>query len=182
VALWGGDPNDAHSVRSTEDGIYMFLQQQQGHQNPLTATPLGVTQPDGWNCCPAILHKTLDDRFAINQWPTAEPSQSHSLSQSHGDPNTRASNGQEAIIARHPNDQSGNNIAQAMAAVRRAIAHGSDPSEDELVQFLEYENSSYICLCCGKIFGRRHRALDHLRGHFGLRAYPCRGGCGKSTW
>ena len=179
---WSGDLNDAHGSRSAEEEINVLLRQYE-HQNPLTATPLGVTQLYG----PPMSHGSIDIPLAINLWPITEPPRCRSFPQSHGCPNTQATNGQEVFVVKYPKDQNGNTIPQAMAAVHRAITHGSNPSENDLVQFLQYETGSYMCLCldggpCGKRFERRHRAVDHVRGHFGLRAYPCRGGCGKPKW
>jgi len=150
-------------------------------QNAPTATPLGVTQ------LYAPLITTLDNTLAINLWPITELSQCHSFPQSQDCPNTRATSGPEVFVVEYPKDQNWDTMPLAMAAMRRAIEHGCDPSEDDLVQFLQHETGSYTCLCldggpCGKRFERRHRAVDHVRGHFGLRAYPCRGGCGKPEW
>ena len=94
---------------------------------------------------------------------------------------------QEISVVRHPKGQNGNTLPQAIAAMHGAIERGSEPSVDELVRFLQQETGSYTCLYlsegpCGKRFERRHRAIDHVRGHFGLRVYPCRGGCGKLKW
>jgi len=183
VGSQGLRDNDAHCVRSTGDDIYMFIRQYE-FQNPPTATTIDIVQPYVWGCRPPI---TIDDMIALNPLSITEPPQSqwHSHLQSKGDPD-RATNG-PAFVVRHPKGQNGDTIVQAMAAVRRAIAHGSEPSADDLVRFLQHEASSYTCLCldegpCGKKFERRHRAVDHVRGHFGLRAYPCRGGCGKVRW
>jgi hypothetical protein len=162
----------------------MYLRQQ--FPNPPTATPLGVAPPNDWGYHPLVTQNTIGDMTTVNPSLTIEPLQCQGLPQSHGDPN-RATNGQGGFIVRHPKGQKGDTISQAMAAMRRAIARGSEPSADELVQFLQQETSSYTCLCsgkspCGKRFERRHRAVDHVRGHFGLRIYPCRGGCGKKNW
>lgn len=177
--LCDGDLNDAHSFQSTKDDMCVFFRQYE-YQNPPTATPLGVAQLYG----PLIGHTSLGNTPAVDLWPISEPWQ---FLHNHGSPNARATNPQEVFVVECTKDQNGKTTLQAMTALRRAIAHGCNPSEDDLVQFLQHENSSYTCLCldgvrCGKRFERRHRAVDHVRGHFGLRAYPCRGGCGKLKW
>lgn len=124
--------------------------------------------------------------IAVNPLSNNEPSQCQHLPQNYGDPNT-VTNRQEIFVVRQPKGQNGNTTPQAMAAIHGAMERGSEPSADELVRFLQQEGGSYTCLYlsegpCGKRFERRHRAIDHVRGHFGLRVYPCRGGCGKLKW
>ncbi len=159
-----------------------------GFQNPPTATAalLDVAQPYGWAYSPPIIPETINDVTVVNPLLNTEPSQCLSLPQRNGDPNP-VTNRQEIFVVRHPKCQNGNTIPQAMAAMHCAVERGVDPSVDELVRFLQQETGSYTCLYlgegpCGKRFERRHRAIDHVRGHFGLRVYPCRGGCGKLKW
>jgi hypothetical protein len=172
-----------NGFRSTGHDIYRFYQNPHLHYEP---PPPGVAQPYGWGYSPPVIQMTTDDVMAVNPLSVTEPSQRLGLPQSHGDPNT-TTNRQEAFAVGHPTGQNGNTIPQAMAAMRGAIERGSAPGVDDLVRFLQQETGSYTCLCfdkgfCGKRFERRHRAVDHVRGHFGLRAYPCRGGCGKQNW
>jgi hypothetical protein len=183
--LWGGDSNAAHSVQSTE--YINVLSQQCEFQNPPSPPSLGVAQPRGWSDDPPIIHTNIDHTLAIGPWPIIEPPQCRNLPQSHGGTNTGATNEQDVLVVGYSKGQGGNTISQAMAAMHRAAARGFEPSEPDLTQFLHHETGSYTCLCvdggpCSKIFERRHRAIDHVRGHFGLRAYPCRGHCGKPKW
>ena len=36
--------------------------------------------------------------------------------------------------------------------------------------------------CCARRFGRLDRAITHVRGHLGLKPYPCEGKCGNRDW
>jgi hypothetical protein len=164
-----------------------MLSQQDDFQDLHRPTALGVAQPCDWSYCPLITHRTVDDTLTANSGPIVEPSQCHNPSQSQGNPNAWPTDNQEAFGVKRSEDRTGATLSRAMAETRRAVARGFEPSEDELAQFLHRENGSYMCLCsdrgpCGKRFERRHRAVDHVRGHFGLRVYPCRGNCGKPKW
>jgi len=35
---------------------------------------------------------------------------------------------------------------------------------------------------CERKFSHMDRAITHVRGHLGLKPYPCEGGCGKQAW
>jgi len=35
---------------------------------------------------------------------------------------------------------------------------------------------------CGRRINHLDRAIAHVRGHLGLRPYPCEGQCGKEIW